>query len=291
MVRDSRGMHVATLTKDDFRVRENGVLQTISRFTTEQKPLQIGIVLDTSLTMSRGGKLESAQKAALEFLDILAPGDEALVVTFSDDVRVAQERTPDREALAAAISSTVAMGGTALYDAIWRTAKRLQSFDGRRVLVLLSDGKDEAADGFGPGSLHTLDEALDQALRSEVMVFAIGLGRHLEREYARDWSRPLGQQGPEARSLAQILERVAEATGGRLLISPGTRRLRKAFDDVAEDLRNQYSIAYTSSDPSRDGGWREIEVTVPDRDLEVICRQGYFAVPPGQKVEGPAVVR
>jgi Ca-activated chloride channel family protein len=281
MVFDGSGDYVDDLTEQDFEVLEDGVKQKIERFTTEQKPLRIGIVLDTSLTMSRSGKLVDAQKAALEFLGFLLPQDQAMVVTFSDSVQVIQELTSERELLAEAIKGTAAKGGTALYDAVWRASKRLEAFEGRRVMILLSDGKDEAASGLEPGSLHTLDEALDQALRSEVMVFAIGLGKRLDEEYAREWGRPLSAgRSSRALSLEQILRRMAEATGGRLLLSPSGRRLRKAFDDVASDLRNQYSIAYAPSDPTRDGEWRAVEVRVPGRDLEILCREGYYATPP-----------
>jgi len=279
ILRTHGGDYVTDLTRDDFRIVENGVAQRISHFSTDGKPLRIAIVLDTSYTMSRDKKLENAQKAALGFLEALGEEDRAMVVVFSDEVHVAQDLTDDREMLAAAIAGTEARGGTALYDAIWRTAKKLERHEGRRVLVLLSDGKDEASNGFEPGSLHTLEEAVDRALRSEVMVFSIGLGRRLDREYARQWSRPLGQAGATGDSLKEILIRVAETTGGRALFSPSPGQLRRAFKEVADDLRNQYSLAYNSSDPARDGEWREVRVETPGRELTVISRKGYFATP------------
>lgn len=266
VVRDRRGAYVTDLAEADFRIVESGVPQMIRRFTTERRPLRIGIVLDTSLTME-GRKLQNAKNAAMEFIDILEPGDEGMVVAFSDDVNVLQEITSATKSMAVAIDSVSAGGGTALYDAVWRTSKKLEQFDGRRVLVLLSDGKDEDAGGFGPGSLHTLDEALNQALRSEVILFSIGLGRRLDSEFDR--------QGRF--TLKDILNRLAVETGGRALISPGAGGLRKAFEDVADDLRNQYSIAYISNDEKRDGQWRPIEVNTNGRDLEVSCRKGYYA--------------
>jgi VWFA-related protein len=190
-----------------------------------------------------------------------------MVVAFSDEVNVLQEITSATKSMAVAIDSVTAGGGTALYDAVWRTSKKLEEFDGRRVLVLLSDGKDEDAGGFGPGSLHTLEEALNQALRSEVILFSIGLGRKLDAEFDRE-----GRY-----TLKEILHRLAVETGGRALISPGAGGLRKAFDDVADDLRNQYSIAYISNDERRDGRWRTIEVSAGEDNLEVSCRKGYFA--------------
>ena len=278
LVLDRSGVYVAGLNREDFQVYENGDPQTIDRFTTEQRPLRVAIVLDTSLSMAKGGRLENAKNAALGFLEALLPQDDALVVAFSDNVRVVQDVTQDRGLLQAAIEKTEAKGGTALYDAIWRTARRLEAFDGRRVMVLLSDGRDEASNGFEPGSLHTLQEAELQTVRSEVMVFTIGLGQDLDREYAREWTRTVGVGSATGGvSLKEILESLAVTSGGRLLLSPSAGKLRKAFSEVAKDLRHQYSLAYAPSNDSKDGKYREITVSVPDRDVEVVVRKGYYA--------------
>jgi len=278
LILDGSGAYVADLTREDFRVYENDELQSIDRFTTEQRPLRVAIVLDTSLSMAKGGRLENAKKAALGFLEALLPQDDALVVAFADNVRVVQDVTQDRSLLQAAIEKTEAKGGTALYDAIWRTARRLEAFDGRRVMVLLSDGRDEASNGFEPGSLHTLQEAELQTVRSEVMVFTIGLGQNLDREYAREWTRTAGVGSASGGiSLKEILESLAVTSGGRLLLSPSAGKLRKAFSAVAKDLRHQYSLAYAPTNESKDGKYREIKVSVPDRDVEVVVRKGYYA--------------
>lgn len=282
VVRDSSGNYVTGLTRDDFRLSENGRPQAIDRFSTDWKALRVAIVLDTSLSM-KGERLDAARDAALGFLDLLIPGDQGMVVTFSDTVEVFQDLTSDKQALAAAIRRAQSVGGTALYDAIYRTSVMLERYEGRRVIVLLSDGRDEAASGLEPGSLHTMDEALDRALRDEVMVFSIGFGRHLEREL--DFYRH--------ESLSAILRRMAETTGGRVLFSARPGQLRKAFDEVAQDLRHQYSLAYVSDDRRRDGTWREIRLTSRRQDLKVTTRRGYFApsdeaprIPPARKAGG-----
>ena len=268
VVRDKAGDYVTDLALEDFIVTENDRREQIERFTTERKPLRIGIVLDTSLTME-GSKLDAARKAALDFLDSLDIGDLGSVVTFSDEVRVLQELTDDRKALATAIESVSAAGGTALYDAIYRTSRDLGRDEGRKILVLLSDGRDEAANGLEPGSLHTLAESLDRALRDEVIIFAIGLGRRLDQ--MRDF---YGR-----RSLQSILEELATSTGGRaIFVKPGNPgKIGKAFDQVADDLRHMYSIAYVSDDDKRDGTWRRISVQTSDPQLVVSTRRGYYA--------------
>lgn len=266
VARDARGDYVTDLTRNEFRITENGRPQEIERFTPERKPLRVAIVLDASLTME-GRKLALAREAALRFLDVLEPNEQGMVVAFSDEVRVAQDLTGDRAALEAAIESVQARGGTALYDAIWRTSERLRAFDGRRVLVLLSDGRDEAGSGLEPGSLHTLTESLNRALHDEVIIFAIGIGKHLDEQV--DFYR--------RRTLKAILEEMAKQTGGRALFPGGPGGLKKAFQEIAEDLRHMYAIAYVSDDKRLDGSWREIHLSTTRPGVTVYTRRGYYA--------------
>lgn len=278
-VRRESGSYVTNLGRESFRVLENGRAQTIDRFSTSYKPLRVALVLDTSNSMSKGSRLEKAKTSAAAFVDRLGPEDEALVVSFNDTVTLAQDVSRDREALKDAVRALEPVGGTALYDAIWKTSRRLGEFDGRRILVLLSDGRDEAADGLGPGSLHTMTEAIDQALRSEVMVFAIGIGRGLEREYALRWGNlnGLSNQNTDV-TVASILARLAESTGGRWVLTSSPGRIERAFNLFSSDLEHQYSLAYTSTEDTNDGKWREIRVEIPGRDdYEVITRDGYYA--------------
>jgi VWFA-related protein len=149
------------------------------------------------------------------------------------------------------------------------------------VLVLLSDGRDEAASGLEPGSLRTLDEALDRAIRNDVMVFVIGLGSQIARDARRLEDDPRAQVSEYdfygRAPLASILKRIADTTGGRAIFTSSAGRIRKAFEDVADDLRHQYAIAYRSDDPHRDGAWREIRVTTARPGVTVSSRTGYYA--------------
>jgi Ca-activated chloride channel family protein len=280
IARDGKGNYVTDLGKNDFKVYENDRLQTIDQFSADRRPLRIGIVLDTSLSME-GEKLKAAINSAVEFLDVLQPGDEGLVVTFSDDVRILQDLTSNRAELEAAIRKGSARGGTSLYDAIFKASDRLAEFDGRRVLVVLSDGRDEAANGLEPGSLHTLEESQERALRNEVMVFAIGLGRSIARD-----AKAL-RENPTARAeemdffgrkpLVTILESLAETTGGSAVFSVGAGQLRRSFDTVANDLRHQYTLAYRPDDKRHDGAWRAIKVAASRPGVSVTNRKGYYA--------------
>jgi VWFA-related protein len=277
VVRDGSGRYVTDLTRDDFKITEDGVPHAVERFATTHKPLRVGIVLDSSDSMRKQERLEKSKVAALRFLDVLERGDEAAVIDFNDYVRVSHDFSTDKVGLTHAIQSAIPTGGTALYDAVWRTSRLLADFDGRRVMVLLSDGQDMDVSGLDPGSLHTLDEALEQALRNEVMIFSIGLGDRLDSNYVFRWDdRGLPQPDPST-TLASLLRRFAESTGGRAVFSKGTSGLRKAFSEIAEDLRHQYSMGYVSTNPSRDGKWRSISVQTPGRTLEVVTRKGYYA--------------
>jgi len=284
VVRDASGGYVTDLTDADFRIVEDDVEQSVERFTATHKPLRVGIVLDSSRSMLKEQRLDKAKKAALEFLEILKPGDEGTVVSFNDYVHVTQNFSSKKELLARAIQDAFPSGGTALYDAVWKSSSLLEDFDGRRVMVLLSDGRDESSSGFEPGSLHTLEESLEQALRSEVMIFPIGLGKDLDKTYIRRWEGLSGRSNVDtSTSLADVLQRLADNTGGRALMSSSAGKLKKAFEEIADDLRHQYSIAYVSTNTVRDGKWRELRVQVPGRRLEVVTRKGYYARKPSKK--------
>ncbi len=280
IARNAKGGYVADLTAEDFKVFENDRPQSIDRFSAERRPLRIAVVLDTSLSME-GDKLKSAIASAVEFLNILEPGDEGLVVTFSDDVRIPQDLTSNRSELEAAIRKVEAKGGTSLYDAIYKASERLVEFEGRRVLVVLSDGRDEAANGLEPGSLHTLEEAQERALRNEVMVFAIGLGRSLARDAKALRANPTARADEldffGRKPLVAILESLAGTTGGTAVFSPGAGQLRRSFEEVAADLRHQYALAYRSDNKKHDGSWRAIKVVVSRPGVSVTNRKGYYA--------------
>lgn len=266
IVRDRSGQYVQGLDRDSFRLFDNGRPQRIDRFSAERRPMRLAIVLDNSLSM-RGARIEAAREAALGLLDALEEGDDCLVVSFSDTVRVLQEPTSDRRELDRAIRGVQVDAGTALYDALWRVSEMLESFDGRKVVVLLSDGQDEAANGIEPGSLHTFEEALDRALRSGVTAFTVGVGRNLDELRDRFGTRTLGS----------ILREIADATGGRTFLSVSARKIRRSFQEIAEDIRNQYFLGYEPPDLAWDGAWHEIRVTTVRPDLIVTARRGYYA--------------
>ncbi len=278
VVRNRRGEYITDLTRDRFTLREDGVPQKIKVFSTEPKPLAVAIVLDNSISMKRGEKLEAARKSALRFLDTLGKEDRVMLLTFNNRVKVLQPPTLDHKAMARAIEAIGPWnrGGTALYDGIWRAADYLRRLEGRRVLVLLTDGRDEDGQGFEPGSLHTLSEASDHANRNDVMIFAVGYGRDLKQ-------LDIYQRA----TLKSILEKLANRSGGAALFPRRIGSLKGAFETVTRDLRHQYNIAYVSNNKERNGKWRTIELKTDTKGQEVITRKGYFA-PGGEEEEDSA---
>jgi VWFA-related protein len=280
VARDRDGRYVRDLSREHFRIFENRKLQKVEHFSMSWQPLRVALILDSSASMSSGDRLAQVKKEALRFLEIMEPGDEGLVVSFNEAASVLQGPTVEKRLLADAIRAVQPGAGAALYDAIWRTAQELAPFDGRRVLVLVSGGRDESASGLEPGSLHGFDDVLDVVTRKQVMVFSIALGNNLGREYVRGW--PSGAGGATrdtSRGLLDELRDWAARTGGRSVIARNTGDLPEAFSGITAELRNQYSVGYVSSDSERDGAWREIDVEIPGRAIEVNATEGYYTPP------------
>jgi VWFA-related protein len=266
-VRNRKGRAVRDLSKDDFIVLEDGVPQNMSHFTSAHVPLTVALLIDASNSMNLGGKIDLARRAAEDFVKRADPEDHLMVLHFNDELLGMDRPAADTQRLKEAIEAIEAEGGTALYDAIYRTAGHLVGADGRRAIVLLSDGRDQALADNEPGSLHLFEEALEKAHRSEVAIYAIGLGRHLEKEM--DLRR--------VRSLREILETLAVQTGGRPYFPGRARQLSGIYREIAEDLKTQYTLAYSPTNRARDGRWRSITVRVKRPELQVDARAGYYA--------------
>jgi len=266
-VKDRIGRFITDLTPEEVQIVEDGSPQVISLFTTERKPVHLICLLDVSASMKRESRLETAIKAAQIFVEALEPEDNVSVITFSDEVQILQEFTGDRTRILGAIESVVPQRGTALYDAVFSSVRLLGDREGRRALVLLSDGQDLAFDGMGPGSARTFDEAVAESLRQQVTVYAIGLGEQLESDF--DFNR--------LHSAKEVLSRLASDSGGRFFPVRRAGRLRSAFDQVLDELRFQYTMGYQPKNDRRDGTWRGIEVEVKRQGLNVAARKGYFA--------------
>ena len=248
------------LAKDDFRVFEDEKPQTIRYFSRETDlPLRIGVLVDTSTSIS--DRLRFEQDAALDFLSTtLRPGkDSAFVVAFDEQTHVVQDYTDDLEKLSEAIRSLLAGGVTTLYDAIYFSCRqKMLIFPPpepylRRVLIIISDGEDNQSE-------HTREEALAMAQRAEVTIYAIstnatGLPGHGDK----------------------VLRRLAEQTGGRAFFPFKDSETIANFQEIARELRSQYSLGYISTNQAHDGTFRTITIEPLQRGLQVRAKPGYYA--------------
>src|SRR5262249_161086 len=264
---DQRNRPLTTLTRDQFQVFEDGKLQSIARFTAARQPLSVALLLDSSNSMGTGERVQTARKAALDFVKGMAESDRAMVYSFNDKVTELQPLTADHKKLEKAIDSIEPSGGTALYDALVQVAGRLKDLDGRKACILLSDGRDQAFRENAPGSLHLYGEALDAVVHSEMVLFSIGLGARLDQE--TDFE--------QRRSLVDIVSTLAEKTGGRFFNPERPGQLSGVYQEISEDLGRQYSLSYSPLNQSRDGRWRIIKVVVNQPGSRAITRPGYFA--------------
>ena len=282
IARGAKNAYVDDLGKDDLHLYENGRLQAFERCAAERGPLRIAIVLDTSASME-GERLKATIASAIAFLGVLRPKDEGLVVGFSDEVSILEGPTSDRRKLERAIRSVSAHGGSSLYDAIAVASDQLGGFSGRRVLLLLTDGRDEALKGRVAASTHTQDEVRDRAIRNDAMVFVIAIGNYLPHDAetlaGNTGARILVWDVGHTQPVAAILSSLSTTTGGAALFTARTGELRSSFDRIADDLRHQYVLAYLSHDKKRDDPWREIKVVVDRPGVEFTTRTGYFAAP------------
>jgi len=262
-VSDNRQHLVAGLNQNDFHVTENGVPQEITFFSRDREPIALSILLDTSASMSQ--KLKAAQDGAIGFVERLAAADVAQVINFDDRATVAQPFTADRAALERAIRNTASGGSTSLYLALYVALNDLAQIHGRapeeirrQAIVLLSDGEDTS-------SPIDYDQVLEQAKRTGVGVWAIKLTSKADlstHEY----------NGAES-----DLRRISQFTGGKTFVVTDPADLPAVYQKIADELSNQYVIAYTPSDRKHDGKWRTIAVTVDRPDTDVRTKAGYFA--------------
>jgi Ca-activated chloride channel homolog len=256
-VTDKADRLVSALKQEDFQVLEDGAPQEIREFTLEERPITMAIVLDSSGSMR--DQLRDVHEAAASFVETLRPVDRAMVIDFDDKVFLLQDLTSDQVQLKEAVMSTEALGSTALYDALHAAFRRFQGIEGRKAIVLLSDG-DDSSSQFG------YERILEEAKAGNVLIYCIGLG--------------------DVRK--SILKEFAETTGGRAYFVSKATELKEVYQRIAEELRLQYYIAYATSNKVWNGRFIKLEVKGRHPDWTVRARRGYFAVRGGTPNATPA---
>jgi len=258
-VTDRHGRYIKDLKRADFRVIDDQKPAELRSFRSETDlPLQVGLLVDASNSVRDRFKFE--QEAAIEFLNaIIRPRyDKAFVVGFDATPEVTQDFTDNTEGLSAGVRMLRAGGGTAMYDALYfacrdKLLKQEQTGPVRRAIILLSDGDDNL-------SHVTREEAIDMAARAEVIVYTIS-------------TNISGMKGKGDK----VLERIADATGGRAFFPFQMRDVSDAFLSIQEELRSQYAVAYKPADFAADGRYRTIAILAQDKGMKVRTRKGYYA--------------
>ena len=260
-VTDRKGRFVTNLTKDDFEVIDSKKPQSILEFNAESDlPLRLGILIDTSNSIRERFKFE--QDAAIEFLNntIHANQDRAMLVSFDTKAELVSDLIGDTEKLATAIRSLRPGGGTALYDAIFFACRDKLSQDQpkhkfRRAIVIVSDGDDNQ-------SQYTRDQALEMAQKADVVLYAISTN-----------ISKIESDGDK------VLKYFAAETGGKAFFPFKVEDLEQSFENIANELRHQYNIAYRPEPLKTDGLFHAVELRVKSRkDLVVHVRKGYYAL-------------
>ena len=265
-VTDRTNKYVYGLDKKVFRVYEDGVFQKIIHFTQEERPLVIGLLLDSSDSME-GNKIVRAKAGAVRFINTLKEDDEAFFIDFDSEVKLLQDFTNNKGKLLAAVDSIVAEGATNLNLALMEAIKKLKEKTGRKAIILLSDGWDTVED-------ITEEEVLEAAKRAEVKIYCIGVRIEIDSFYGRLIPRHIKQKGRGEIALQSF----SDWTGGEAFFPQKVSRLDKIFMEIARELRSQYYLAYTPTNRKQDGTWRSIMVRIRNRpDLILRTRKGYYA--------------
>jgi Ca-activated chloride channel family protein len=255
-VTDREQRLVPDLTREDFEVLDNDRTQPLVIFQSETQPINVVVMLDTSASMTLN--LEFLKEAAEQFIIRLFPGDRAKVGAFNDKIEVSTRFTGDRDDLNTEIRNLDFGNGTRLFDALAAGFDELKGIEGRRVVLVFTDGEDTS-------SRIRLGHVLDRARAEEVMVYAIGL----ESEFLNQRSRP--DRG---------LKRLAEETGGGYFELKRTNELAATFTRVAQELHSQYVLGFEAT--QLDGRVHRLQVRMKQPGMTARARRSYVATPPSE---------
>ena len=258
-VADKNGKLVTDLKQSFFKVFENGVEQPIKIFKREDVPVSLGIIIDNSGSMKE--KRQKVEIASLDMVKASNPQDEVFIVNFNDEAWLDVPMTSDIKAMQEGVARIDSRGGTAMRDAINGGIDYLKK-EGKRqkkVLLVITDGNDNA-------STINLERLVNRSQQNEILIFSIGLLNEEERH--------------EAKIAKRALDTLARETGGLAFYPKGVADVDQIALQVAHEIRNQYTLAYSPTSPQMDGSFRQIKVTVngPGHPL-VRTRTGYYATP------------
>ncbi len=280
-VLNRRNKLVTDLTRDDFQVFDEGQQQAIRYFSRQSDlPLRIGLLMDTSNSIR--DRLKFEQEAATEFLfNVLRKGkDQSFLMTFDDEPNLVQDYTDDPGKLRDQIFHQRAGGGTAIYDAIYEACRDKLSHPPRpaadapdvvrRVMVLISDGEDNL-------STHARGEAIEMAQRTSVVIYTISTSTQwATADESKDAVKSTERKYHKTEG-DKILEDLADETGGRAFFPFRVDDLDQSFQDIGDELRSEYTLAYNPTNYVPNGKYHKISIKVDRKGLQIRHRRGYYA--------------
>jgi Ca-activated chloride channel family protein len=258
---DSEGFSVTDLDKRSFEITDNKQPQQIAYFSDADLPVSVGIVFDVSGSMS-GKKIARAQEALSTFIQTSHPQDEYFLIDFNSQPQLLLDKTRDGDAVVKKLTFVEPTGSTALYDAVYLALDRVtRGTHSRRVILIISDGEDN-------NSRYTFSQLRRALGESDVAVYAVGIDGGMGGKYAF-----YGEL---------LLEELTSVSGGRAFFPRSSNRLNEIFEEIALELRHQYSIGFRPSNFTSDGKWHRVTVKVtPPNDVKRVFvrhREGYYAV-------------
>lgn len=260
VVTNNEGRPVRGLTKADFRIREEGDFQEIATFSdASDLPLTLGMAIDSSASMFV--KLPTVQRAAIRFLrSTFGTQDRAFVVDFDSQPRLVRSTTAQLESVERSIESLEASGRTALWESIVYSLVQLQGVRGRKALIVFSDGADED----------------DKFPFSSCMSFAKKMGVPIYLIFMKREPRESAGLSLFTRSFSSRVDRLVEATGGRVFYAKEYRDLDEVYEEIERELRSQYLLTYYPSTDGRRSGWRDVDIDVLRKGLVPRTLSGYW---------------
>jgi Ca-activated chloride channel family protein len=289
-VLDRNGRYVPLLRREQFRISENGVEQKIAYFATTNSPFSVVLLIDTS--GSTQFRLDDIQNAAIKFVERLKPADSVMVISFDDRIQVQCKATTDRNVIEKAIRRTRTGGGTRLYDAVDDILrKQLKTIEGRKAIVLFTDGVDTTSHRASYDSTVRLAEESDAPIYSvdyDTSGYGGGMGQGIPLPGGRGTVLGLPLPTPgipgtstgttprDYRRAVAYLHALSNSTGGRFYSGDSLFGIAQAFTWIAEELGRQYSLGYYPSTPGKEGERRQIKVRVTESDLVVKARDSYI---------------
>jgi Ca-activated chloride channel family protein len=262
-VTDPLNRFVTGLEKEHFRLFEDKIEQKILDFSSEDAPLSIGLVFDTSGSM--GGKLQKSRQAAVQFFKTANPEDEFFLIEFNDRPELVVPFTPDTEEIQTRLQFAQSKGKTALLDGVYMAMNQMKKArNPRKAILIISDGGDN-------NSRYTESEIKNAVREADVQIYGIGI------------FEPIGSRGrtPEEQMGPGLLNEVAELTGGRSYNVENLNELADIAAKIGIELRNQYVLYYSSTNRTRDGKYRHVNVKLVQPrglpPLKAFFRLGYYA--------------